>query len=199
MRGYNRIAPVYDLMLSLAEHAGLHKWRKLLWSKAEGRHILELGFGTGASIPDYPHGARIVAMDFSEKMLARGKEKAMKAETKAGLLLMDVEHLGFKNNAFDCVVASLLFCSVPDPVRGLEEAKGALKPGGKLALLEHVISDNAFLARLMDWTNPLALRTIGDNINRRTVDNVARAGFSLEKVTRLGHLFRLIEARKPTF
>ena len=109
---------------------------------------------------------------------------------------MDVQNLQFEDNTFDTVVASFTFCSVPDPLRGLMEIKRVCKPEGRVVLLEHVLSTNRILAWLMNLTAPLA-RIIGDNPNRRTVENVVKSGLRVEQVTDLGvGIFKLIEARK---
>ena len=198
-RRYNRIAPLYDPMESLIERSRYSKWRQLLWSKVEGTYILEVGVGTGKNFPYYPANAEIIALDFSEKMLKRAKDRASKQELKVRLQQMDVQHLEFEDNSFDTVVASFVFCSVPDPVRGLTEIERVCKPGGKVVLLEHVLSANRIMGLLMNLANPLVVRMMGVNINRRTVDNVVISGLLVEKVTDLvAGIFKLIESRKKT-
>jgi len=194
---YNRFAPVYDIMEGLVERSTYSKWRKILWNKVEGSNILEVGVGTGKNFPYYPVDAEITAIDFSEKMLSRAREKAEKRGLAVHLLQMDAQNLEFKDNTFDSVVASFAFCSVPDPVRGLIEVGRVCKPGGKVLLLEHVLSANTILAWMMNLTNPVVVRIVGANINRRTVANVIKSGLKLEQVTDVGYgIFKLIEARK---
>ncbi len=196
---YDRTAAVYDLCEAITETFGYRKWRKLLWDKAEGIHILEVGVGTGKNFSYYPPDVVITAIDFSDRMLKRAKDRASAQKMQTRLRQMDVQNLDFADNTFDTVVASLVFCSVPDPVRGLREVKRVCKPGGKIVLLEHVLSANTILGWLMNLVNPLAVRMRGANINRRTVENVLRSGLRIEQVTDLfAGIFKLIEARKET-
>ena len=196
-RRYNRIAPLYDFMESLIEGSRYSKWRELLWSKVEGINVLEVGVGTGKNFPYYPEAAEITAVDFSDRMLKRAKDRASKQKMKVRLKQMDVQNLDFKDNTFDTVVASFVFCSVPNPVRGLMEIERVCKPKGKVVLLEHVLSANRIMAWLMNLANPLVVRMMGANINRRTVENVSKSGLAVEQVTDLGAgIFKLIEARK---
>ncbi|MBI4303664.1 MAG: class I SAM-dependent methyltransferase [Chloroflexi bacterium] len=193
---YNRNARFYDLMEGLAEgHYG--KWRELQWSKVEGTRVLEIGVGTGKNFPFYPNRAEITAIDFSEKMLLRARDKAVKQKISVTLQQMDVQELQFADNSFDTVVASFVFCSVPDPVRGLKEVRRVCRPGGKVVLLEHVLSANRTVAKLMNLMNPMVVRMMGANINRRTEENVVKSGLVIEKVTNLSAgIFKLIEARR---
>lgn len=196
-RRYNRIAPLYDLMESAMEGFGYAKWRKLEWSKVEGTRILEVGVGTGKNFTYYPRDADVVAIDISDGMLKRATDKAAAGQVTVDLKQMDVETLDFADSSFDSVVASFVFCSVPDPVRGLKEIERVCRPGGKVVLLEHVLSANRVLGWLMNLVNPLVVRMMGANINRRTVDNIVTSGLVVEQVTDLGAgIFKLIEARK---
>lgn len=196
-RRYNRVAPFYDLMEGIAESSSYGRWRRLLWSKAEGTRILEVGVGTGKNFPSYPPHAVVVGIDISDGMLKRAKEKAKARQVKVELKQMDVQDLDFEDNSFDSVVASFAFCSVPNPVRALKEVERVCRARGKVVLLEHVLSANRVLGWLMNLANPLVVRMMGANINRRTVDNVARSGLIVERVTDLGAgIFKLIEARK---
>ncbi len=195
-RRYNRIAPFYDFMEGLVEKSRYSRWRELLWSKVEGNKILEVGVGTGKNFPYYPANTEITAIDFSEKMLSRATEKARKLGMEIVLQQMDVQNLNFEDDIFDTVVATFVFCSVPDLIKGLIEIKRVCKPGSKVLLLEHVLSANPILAWLMNLANPAVVRIMGPNINRKTVINVSKSRLGVEKVTDLAAgIFKLIEAR----
>jgi len=196
-RRYNRIASLYDLMEGVSGRSRYRRWRNLLWSRVEGTHVLEVGVGTGRNFAYYPANAEITSIDFSEKMLKRAEARASKEKIKVSLMQMDAQNLVFKDNTFDTVVSSLVFSSVPDPVRGLMEIERVCRPGGKVVLLEHVLSDNPIRRWFANLANPLVVRVIGVNINRRTVDNVIKSGLLVEEVTDLrAGIFKLIEARK---
>ena len=83
---------------------------------------------------------------------------------------------------------------------GLRELNRVVKPGGYVLLLEHMRSPNPFLGAVMDFLNPLIVRLMGANINRRTVENVRKAGLEIEQVEDLGAggIFKLIVARVPS-
>ncbi len=190
---YQRISSFYDLMEVFAERR-YTDWREKLWGQVTGARVLEIGVGTGKNIPFYPDGPEITAVDLTPGMLARAKRRADRLGARVNLSLDDAQDLKFEDDSFDIVVATFVFCSVPDPVLGFKEARRVLKPGGKLLLLEHVRSENQLLGGLMDLFNPLVVRMMGANINRDTVDNLQQSGFDLEQVEDmgLGGIFKLI-------
>ena len=156
--------------------------RKKLLFNTEGK-VLEIGVGTGKNLPFYPHEVELVGIDFSPGMLNKAKYRAQQLKKLVTLLEMDVQSLDFPDNTFDSVVATCVFCSVPDPVAGLREIKRVCKPNGTIFMLEHVRSERFLLGKVMDFLNFIPLFLYGANINRETVHNIKNAGFSDLEVT----------------
>jgi len=176
---YNRISRVYDLMEAAMEKAAFSRWRRRVFDAVSGNRILEVGVGTGKNMGLYPVDRSITAIDFSPGMLDRAREKATRIGVKADLLDMDVEDLQFPDHAFDAVLATFVFCSVPNPIKGLMEIRRVCKERRKIILLEHVRPGNRILGKLFDILNRLTLRMMGVNINRDTVANMKRAGLKV--------------------
>lgn len=194
-RRYDRLAAIYDLRTYIAEETMFKKFRQYLWSRLKAGHILELGVGTGANIPYYPKECQVTAVDLSEQMLEHAKRRAEKLGVTVDLQVMDAQHLTFLDKSFDAVVITCVFCSIPDPIQGLRELGRVVRPGGDIWLIEHMRVDRPIIGPLMDFVNPLVLRMMGANINRRTVQNVKLAGLEIESVENLaGVVFRLIHA-----
>ena len=177
---YDRNAAVYDKILSPVEKT-LSKWRRRLLKDARGK-TLEIGIGTGKSLSDYPAGVSLTGIDASEKMLQYARERANGYNYIDKLLIMDAEELAFADNTFDTVVSSCVFCSVSNPVKALGEIKRVCKVGGSIYLLEHVRSQQKVIGKMMDILNPISYGLYGDNINRRTYDNLIEAGFEASQI-----------------
>ena len=160
--------------------------------------MLGVGVGTGKNIPYYPPDLQVVGIGISRRMLERARRRAERLGRPVTLFHMDGQALDFPDETFDSGVATFVFCSVPDPVLGLRDMRRVVRPGGRIVLLEHVRSKSPLLGRLMDLVDPLVAWLMGPHINRRTVDNVRRAGLTVERVEDLGAggIFKLIVARK---
>jgi phosphatidylethanolamine/phosphatidyl-N-methylethanolamine N-methyltransferase len=193
---YDRIAPFYDLMDWATERSAFQAWREDLWSRVAPGRVLEVGVGTGKNMSYYPEGARVTAIDLSDRMLAQAKRRAKESGIDVDLRHMDAQDLDFLDDTFDTAVATFVFCSVPIPVRGLRELGRVVKPEGDIWLLEHVRINKPVIGPLMDVMNPVVVRIMGANINRQTVENVKRAGLEIVGVEDLrGELVKLIHAR----
>ena len=92
---------------------------------------------------------------------------------------MDVQNLEFPDHCFNTVFTTFVFCSVPDPESGLRELRRVCKSTGRLLLLEHMRPENFVLRLIFDVPNPMVVRTMGANINRRTLDNIRLAGWTV--------------------
>jgi len=181
---YNRIAPYYDLVEFISEHV-FKRWRRKLLSSVKGK-ILEVGVGTGKNFPYYPKESDITGIDIADRMLPLAKKRADRLGLAIKLMEGDVQGLSFPDNFFDTAVATFVFCSVPDPVLGLQELRRVVKPDGQILLLEHVRIDRPVIGYLMDVLNPVFAHLLGPNINRRTVENIEKAGLVIKNIEHLG-------------
>jgi ubiquinone/menaquinone biosynthesis C-methylase UbiE len=194
---YDRIAPYFEGLEAVMEGLFFKNWRKKLWEKVDGYHILEVGVGTGKNFDFYPADTRITAIDFSQEMLKQATHKKDRKNISVELNLMDVQSLCFADNSFDTVIGSFVFCSVPLPLKGLKELYRVCKPGGQVLLLEHVLSSKPLIAKVMNFINPAIVALAGANINRNTVKNVKACCFASVRVDECsGDIIKLIEARK---
>ena len=195
---YNRLAPVYDLQEAVLERLAFSTWRKDLWSQVNGTRILEVGVGTGNNILYPANSTRVTGVDLSDRMLARAKRRVLELESTTDLALTDAQALPFADDAFDAAVGTFVFCSVPDPILGLQELSRVVKPGGQVLLLEHVRVNLPVIGWLMDLLDPLVVRVMGAHINRPTAENVKSSGLQVEQVKRLlpGGLVKMIVAHK---
>ena len=192
---YNRLAFFYDFLEAPMEHMRFAAWREKLRTGIKGERALEVGVGTGKNLAYYPQDVRITAIDLSPRMLERARKRANKSNIKVDLQEMDVQHLNFSDHSFDTIFTTFVFCSVPDPVAGLQELRRVCKPDGKLLLLEHMRPGNSALGFIFDVLNPMVVRMMGANINRHTADNLRAAGWQIRLEEHLSSdIVRWIEA-----
>jgi len=192
---YNRISYIYDMMESLVEYLMFGKWRKQILSDLSGL-VLDIGVGTGKNLKYYPDNCKVVGMDVSSKMLEHAKKRAENLDN-VSLFVMDGEHLAFENHSFDYVITTFVLCSIPDPVAALKEMKRVCKPDGMVINMEHMKSKHAILSMIEDIFNPLTFGAMGVNINRKTVENIKKAGLNKisEQNLAIKDVFRLIKSK----
>lgn len=123
-----------------------------------GPDILEIGVGTGLTLPYFTAGSRVVAVDLSLDMLrmAARKVAAQGLGHVLGLMVMDACRLGFAAERFDAVTAQFVITLVPDPEQALTEMDRVLKPGGEIIVASRLVDDSDFAAPLWRAVAPLA-------------------------------------------
>jgi ubiquinone/menaquinone biosynthesis C-methylase UbiE len=195
---FDRFAYYYDLVEFLPEKLLLAKNREKIIGRLRGK-ILEIGVGTGKNLLYYNKEAQVIATDFSPRMLAHAAARLKKlGRTNIILQQEDAECLSFADNTFDVVVATCVFCSIADPVKGLSEIRRVLKEEGEAILLEHVQSENSFRKKLQDIFNPLTKLCFCCNLNRKTRENIEAGGLKIVEDQRAaaGDVVRVFRCEK---
>jgi ubiquinone/menaquinone biosynthesis C-methylase UbiE len=195
-RLYDRDPAAYHRGSALTERL-LAARRRKVGEIVTGR-VLDIGFGTGLSLPHYPRSADVIGVDASLGMLRFGRREAAGLGLPVQLAEMDAEHLGFPDQSFDSVAFNLCLCTIGDPERAVREALRVARPGAPMVFLEHVRSHVPPVALLQDLESPLLVALAQDHFNRRTEDTVRRAGVEVTQVERFAWgFFNLIVGRAP--
>jgi phosphatidylethanolamine/phosphatidyl-N-methylethanolamine N-methyltransferase len=157
-KAYARWAPVYDFVFGAVFDRG----RKESIAAAEriGGRLLDVGIGTGISLTDYSPINRIVGVDYSEPMLRKAHERVREHGLYhvEALAVMDAQRLGFRDAAFDAVVAQFVITAVPDPERTLDEFARVTRPGGEIILVNHLGAEAGLRRAFERGFAPLARR-----------------------------------------
>src|SRR6202012_47131 len=162
-RAYDRWPPVYDLVFGGVFSKG--RRAAIIATNNIGGGVLEVGVGTGISLPQYAPNLRIFGTDISEGMLRKAKARVAQLRLKnvEGLAVMDAEKLEFPDNSFDVVMAQYVVTAVPNPEAALDEFARVLRPGGEMILLSRVSADGGLRhfieRRLQPVVRQLGFRT----------------------------------------
>src|SRR6201981_1968670 len=157
---YDRSAPIYDLVFggvfSKGRDAAIQATNKI------GGRVLEVGVGTGISLPLYSPNVRIFGTDISEAMLKKAKQRVAESRLKniEGLAVMDAEKLEFPDNSFDVVMAQYVVTAVPNPEAALDEFARVVRPGGELIILTRVSADDG-IRRVIEQALQPVVRRLG--------------------------------------
>ncbi len=177
---YDKQAPTYDIMNSFMERV-FSKGRRI-FSLLRGK-ILEIGVGTGENLKYYHPSANITAFDWSSQMICQTKIKVNRLELNnvKNYVVGDIQNLNkyFETNSFDFVTSTCVFCSVPDPIKGLQKVAKVMKKSGKLVQIEHGISYFKLLNFFMKSFDSITVNMRGFHLTRNTPRNLERAGFKI--------------------
>jgi phosphatidylethanolamine/phosphatidyl-N-methylethanolamine N-methyltransferase len=201
-QAYDRWAPVYDLVFGGVFSKG--RRAAIVATNNIGGRVLEVGIGTGISLPLYGPNVRIFGTDISEAMLKKAKQRVAELRLKnvEGLAVMDAEKLEFPDSSFDVVMAQYVVTAVPNPEVALDEFARVLRPGGELIILTRVSADAGMRRFIEQQLQPvvrrLGFRTAEFAWSRYTRWLAGAKGMELAErrlIPPLGH-FSLVRFRK---
>ncbi len=164
---YDRWAPIYDMVFGKVFTDG----RAISIQRAEaavgptGGRVLEVGAGTGISLPFYKRSTRLVAVDIADAMLDKARERKRKLglDNVEEIAVMDAEELHYPDASFDVVVAQYVVTAVPDPERALDEFVRVIRPGGEIVITTRIGANTGLRGgiekALMPVTTRLGFRT----------------------------------------
>ncbi len=182
--GYSRF---YDLIFGKVFHSGREMAPELLDLKP-GAQLLEVGVGTGLSLPMLPKDIEITGIDLSQKMLDQAAKRVERLGLKhVQLMKMDATKQSFAENSFDRVLAAYIISVVPDPVSVVNEMKRVCRPDGYLVFLNHFHSENPVKGFLEKIISPLCYR-IGFNTDLNLRDLMKKCDLEIETLESIDFL-----------
>nr|WP_246141182.1 class I SAM-dependent methyltransferase [Bacillus marasmi] len=143
----------YDFFMNPLEKGKFKTIRAELLGDANGK-VLEIGSGTGVNFPLYEKAQAVHAIEPNLAMIEKSILKKKHARVPIEIHNAGAERLPFDTNSFDSVVATLVFCTIPNVDEALNEIKRVCKPGGSILFFEHVKLENPVLSKLQDWLTP---------------------------------------------
>jgi ubiquinone/menaquinone biosynthesis C-methylase UbiE len=176
-------ASFYDRALKASEENGLGDMRRALLAAARGR-VVEIGAGTGVNLDLYGDGIEdLTLVEPDPHMGAKLRGRLADHSGPARLVTAPAEAIPFPDDTFDTAVATLVLCTVPDPVAAIAELGRVLKPGGRLLFIEHVRAEDPDSARWQDrLEKPWRFLADGCHCNRDTEANLRASLFQVESV-----------------
>ena len=171
---FDNIAPKYDLLNHTLSMSVDRLWRSRVVKvvrRAKPRRILDVATGTGdlaIAMARRIDGVQVLAVDLSEGMLdvARRKVEARGLDGRIVLDRADAEHLDIAAASVDVATVAFGVRNFGDLAAGLRELARALKPGGKVVILEFSRPANPVFRTLYEFYSYRILPRIGGLISR---------------------------------
>lgn len=154
----------------------------------EGQKVLDVGVGTGLSLPIYPDHCEIVGIDLSTDMLKQARKKKVKlGMDHVKLIEMDAENLDFDDNTFDFVIATHVISVTPKPIKVIEEMRRVAKPDGKIVIVNHFVSSHPLLGKMEKRCDPF-FRKLGWRMDMTLEDLATAANLDIKKSYKVNRL-----------
>ncbi len=194
-RIYRNYSSVYDLLFKSFFHP---RQRKAIHDLniQSGAKVLDVGIGTGLSLPLYPRDSEVVGIDLSEAMLCQAAKKVEKlGMSHVTLMEMDATHLAFPDNSFDFVIATHIISVVPEPYRVIDEMRRVCKPDGQLVIVNHFVSSHPVIGLVEKKCDPF-FRKLGWRLDMSLEDLVAESNLDVIRTSKLNKidLWKIVHA-----
>jgi phosphatidylethanolamine/phosphatidyl-N-methylethanolamine N-methyltransferase len=191
---YRAWAPVYDYTFGVIAGPGRRLAVSIL-NGAQGR-VLEIGIGTGLSLPRYRPGLDVTGIDLSPDMLAKAKARIRRRRlNRVTLAVMDASRLAFEDGSFDAAAAMYVMTVVPDPAAVLAEMRRVLRPGAIAVCVNHFSREHGLRAaaerglarysRKLGWHPVFPLKTVTEAPGFRLIEARELPPFGLFTLLRL--------------
>jgi phosphatidylethanolamine/phosphatidyl-N-methylethanolamine N-methyltransferase len=182
LKTYRLFSGSYDLVFGPVFHPG-RKDAVRIANDRPAQRILEVGVGTGLSLPFFRGDARVTGIDVSAEMLAKARRRVERRELKQveALIEMDAEKLSFADNSYDAVLALYVASVVPNPARFAAEMRRVCKPGGTIVVVNHFTSENRVMRFIEKRLAPLAGK-IGFHADFPLAPFVAASGLAVREM-----------------
>jgi len=192
---YSRYSRCYDMIFGTVFQPGRKAIVELMDCRP-GDRVLEVGVGTGLSLPLYPGNVQVTGIDISPDMLSKALARKRRRRLDNVLLLsvMDAQDMEFEDSCFDKVVAMYVASVVPDPGRLVEEMRRVCKPNGTIEFVNHFHSRNPFLGSLENLISPLS-RQLGFHPDFSLQDFIEKTGLEPTCIhpVNMFHFFTMVE------
>ncbi|HXP29666.1 MAG TPA: methyltransferase domain-containing protein [Stellaceae bacterium] len=182
LKTYRLFSGSYDFVFGPIFHPG-RKEAVRLANDRPGQRILEVGVGTGLSLPHFRADAEVIGIDVSAEMLAKARRRVERRQLRqvTELLEMDAENTSFETSSFDAVLALYVASVVPNPARFAAEMRRVCRPGGIIVIVNHFMSDNGVMRFIERRLAPLAGK-IGFHADFPLDEFIAAGGLSVREI-----------------